>query len=268
MVRQKPRLKTPITYYGGKQQMLQHILPLIPEHNTYTEAFAGGLAVFWAKEPVKCEVINDVDQEIVNFYEIIRSNPEGFQNEVNKTLHSRSQYEDALTIYHNPHMFSKVKRAWAFWILTSQGFVSKIGTWGYDKEGKQPLRVNGKKHLDLTPYTERLERVTIDNNDALRIISAHDSKECFHYIDPPYIFSNQGHYNGYNESDFERLLSLLSKIEGKFMLSSYPSEILEKYTKQNGWVTFKFTKQLAASKSGKGKKVEVLTLNYDCGIGG
>lgn len=248
--------------------MLQHILPLIPKHNTYTEPFAGGLAVFWAKEPVESEVINDVDQEIVNFYEVLRLYPDSLQKLIDSTLHSRSQYEDALTIYHNPHLFNEVKRAWAFWILTAQGFASKIGTWGYDKHGKEPQRTTRKKSLDLSPYTERLERVTIDNNDAVKIIAAHDSVSAFHYVDPPYIFSNQGHYNGYNLEHFERLLEVLSKVEGKFMLSSYPSEILEKYTKDNGWTTFKFVKQLAAGKSGKGKKVEVLTLNYDAGIAG
>lgn len=30
------RLKTPISYYGGKQMLLKHILPLIPEHTLYT----------------------------------------------------------------------------------------------------------------------------------------------------------------------------------------------------------------------------------------
>jgi DNA adenine methylase len=268
MVRQKPRLKTPITYYGGKQQMLQHILPLIPDHETYTESFAGGLAVFWAKEPCQSEIINDVDQEIVNFYEVLRTNPKALEKLVASTLHSRSQYEDALTIYHNPHLFDNVKRAWAFWTATSQGFASKIGTWGYDKKGKQPIRVEGKKSLDLSVYSDRLEAVTIDNNDAVKIIQAHDSEDSFHYVDPPYIFSNQGHYNGYSESDFDILLSTLGKIEGKFMLSSYPSEILEKYSTANGWTTFKFTKQLAAGKTGKGRKVEVLTVNYDTGVAG
>ena len=38
--------KTPISYYGGKINMLKHILPLIPDHNIYTEAFFGGGAVF------------------------------------------------------------------------------------------------------------------------------------------------------------------------------------------------------------------------------
>ena len=31
-MKQKIQLKTPITYYGGKQKMLEYILPLIPEH--------------------------------------------------------------------------------------------------------------------------------------------------------------------------------------------------------------------------------------------
>lgn len=44
-------MKTPITYYGGKQGMLKDILPLIPEHNTYTEAFARGAVVLFAKKP-------------------------------------------------------------------------------------------------------------------------------------------------------------------------------------------------------------------------
>lgn len=38
-------MRTPISYYGGKQTMLKHILPLIPPHHIYTEAFCGGAAV-------------------------------------------------------------------------------------------------------------------------------------------------------------------------------------------------------------------------------
>lgn len=55
----KPQMKTPISYYGGKQSMLKDILPRIPEHRIYTEVFFGGGAVYWAKQPVEVEVIND-----------------------------------------------------------------------------------------------------------------------------------------------------------------------------------------------------------------
>ena len=45
-------MKTPISYYGGKQTMLKHILPLVPAHKLYTEAFCGGAALLFAKHPV------------------------------------------------------------------------------------------------------------------------------------------------------------------------------------------------------------------------
>jgi len=50
-------MKTPISYYGGKQTLLKHILPLIPKHKLYTEAFCGGAAVLFAKRPADGEVI-------------------------------------------------------------------------------------------------------------------------------------------------------------------------------------------------------------------
>lgn len=62
------KMKTPISYYGGKQTMLKHILPLIPKHSLYTEAFCGGAAVLFAKHPADCEIINDLNQGLVNFY--------------------------------------------------------------------------------------------------------------------------------------------------------------------------------------------------------
>lgn len=54
-------MKTPITYYGGKQTLLKYIIPLIPEHKIYTESFCGGAAVFFAKKPAEAEVINDIN---------------------------------------------------------------------------------------------------------------------------------------------------------------------------------------------------------------
>ena len=39
-------MKTPLTYYGGKQQLASIIVSLIPEHGIYCEPFIGGAAVF------------------------------------------------------------------------------------------------------------------------------------------------------------------------------------------------------------------------------
>lgn len=57
-------------------------------------------------------------------------------------------------VYNYPKLFDPVKRAWAFWILTNQGYVCKIGSWGYDSIGAMRSKVEGKK-LDLTGRFER-----------------------------------------------------------------------------------------------------------------
>lgn len=242
--------------------MLRHLLPLIPDHYTYTEAYAGGLALFWAKQPATAEVVNDVDGEIVNFYRVLQQQPDELMKAIQCIIHSRAQYDDALIIYHYPHLFKPIDRAVAFWQLTSQGFAGKIGSWGYDFHGKEPQRISRKKLVDLTPYAQRIERTTIEQNDAVKVIMAHDKPDTFHYVDPPYIGSNQGHYSGYSDSDFEALLQCLSNVKGKFILSSYPSQLLNDFINQNGWHTEQFSKQLAAGKTGKGRKIEVVTMNY------
>lgn len=61
-------MKTPISYYGGKQNLVATILPLIPDHVTYVEPFLGGGAVFWTKPKSEVEVINDTNRELINFY--------------------------------------------------------------------------------------------------------------------------------------------------------------------------------------------------------
>jgi DNA adenine methylase len=48
-------MKTPITYYGGKQQLSGRIIPLIPEHTLYCEPFLGGGAVFFRKPKSQAE---------------------------------------------------------------------------------------------------------------------------------------------------------------------------------------------------------------------
>src|SRR5690606_38199153 len=92
-------------------------------------------------------------------------------------------------------------------------------------------------------------------------------RDAFHYCDPPYFNSDCGHYDGYSIHDFESLLITLNSCEGKFLMSSYPSEILKDYTSQMGWNSrvIEQTVSVANGTSGKGgkKKYEVLTANYD-----
>lgn len=259
--------KTPITYYGGKLNMLQHILPNIPKHRIFTESFFGGGAVFFGKEKSESEIINDTNAMVINFYEVCKDDFQNLKSKVESTTFSRATYSVAWTIYRMPHLFNKLQQAWAFFIATNMGFSCRIGSWGFDKYGKRVKAFRNKKLQFDESIFNRLSDVQIEHSKACRVLELYDKKDAFHYVDPPYINSNQGHYEGYTEQDFKQLLDTLSKLKGKFLLSSYPLEILSYYIKKNGWFTKEFSKPLTAIKgiSGKSrtsKKIEVLTANY------
>ena len=258
--------KTPITYYGGKLNLLSEILPRIPKHRIYTEAFFGGGAVFFAKEKAESEIINDTNNMVVNFFEVVKTDFEKLQMKIEMTLFSRASYSVAHMIYKMPHLFDKIQQAWSFYIATNMGFSCQIGSWGYDKYGKRVKAFRNKKLLFNEDMYKRLENAQIENNEACKVILSRDTEDAFHYCDPPYIDSNQGHYGGYSESDYRKLLDTLTVVKGKFLLSSYPSKILKEYSKANGWYTKTFDKPLSAKKAVTGKsrdrKIEVLTANF------
>lgn len=111
---------------------------------TYVEPFFGGGSVFFEKKPSLLEVLNDTNRELINFYNVVKSDFTSLEKEVRITLHSRKLHQDAKVVYDNPHMFSELKRAWAVWVLANQGFSSMLdGTWGYDKaKNTMPKKLN------------------------------------------------------------------------------------------------------------------------------
>lgn len=251
---------------------------MIPVHELYVEPFLGGGALFWEKEPSQAEVINDLDDNVVNFYRVMQSNWDDLYQLMQTTLHSRSQHQAArYVLKEEEENLSKtytyylgesstispdVQKAWAFWVQTNMSYSSKLfGGFAYCRSVKTTRAIINKRDRFQAHYKERLKGVCIECNDALTVIDSRDTPESFIYCDPPYFNSDCGHYDGYSKEDFEALLESLSSIKGKFLLSSYPSESLSEFTKQQGWYQKKFTKHRSAGKNGS-TKTEVLTWNY------
>lgn len=244
--------------------MLKHILPLIPAHSVYTEAFCGGAAVLFAKEPVPCEVINDIDAEIVNFYWMAKCYYPELRAEIDRTLHSRSQHDHARHIYENPFFFRPAERAWAFWYLSKSSFAGKLdGTFGFDLKGGMPRRVRNAKDALTEELCGRLERVTIECQDALSVIRRYDRPEAFHFIDPPYVGTNCAHYSGlFDEGSLTGLLDLLAVLRGKFMLTMFPNDRIREYSERHGWTIHRVERTISASRTNRRKQEEWIVCNY------
>ena len=261
-------MKTPISYYGGKLSLLSKIIPLIPEHSLYCEPFIGGAAVFFAKPKAKVEVINDINGEIVNFYGVLQNDFLALQKEIQSTLHSRALHRHAQTIYENPDMFERIKRAWAVWVLANMSFNNALNNcFTRSTSGKFSRKIVSKRNQFTEELSERISGVQIECRDALKVIEANNTPTSFFYIDPPYVGACQGHYDGYSQEDFNELIALLTKIKGKFLLSSYRNEALTQAVKLNLWYQIEIKVNTNPTGSNKSRtKIEVLTANYPIDI--
>ena len=258
-------MKTCIKYWGGKQQLVSRLLKLIPKHFAYCEPFFGGGALFFAKPPSKNEIINDINDNMVNFYRILKRSTtfEQLAEEIDLTLYSEWQYKQARELWKLGMDRDKVLRAWAVFVLSHQSFSGNLGSSWAHSSGKNQAdyfqRV--KKNFDHR-YVRRLEHVQIFCRDALNVIENMDSPDTFFFLDPPYVDTSLGHYDGYTMENYIALLECLRSVQGKFLLTTFPTAVLEQYSEENSWKTIKNEMHLSASVTAGKKKTEVFTMNY------
>src|SRR5208337_1919574 len=83
-----PLLKWP----GGKRNLLDHILPLIPAcFNRYFEPFFGGGALFFALQPKKA-YLSDKNADLIHAYSQVRERPEAVIRELRKLRNNEKEY--------------------------------------------------------------------------------------------------------------------------------------------------------------------------------
>src|SRR6266508_5596067 len=82
----------PFAYYGGKTTLADRIVELLPAHRHYIEPFAGSLAVLLAKPPALFETVNDLDQQVMTFWRVLRDRGRDLARVCYLTPHSRAEH--------------------------------------------------------------------------------------------------------------------------------------------------------------------------------
>ena len=81
----KNKLVAPfLKWVGGKRQLIENFLELIPKNiNSYCEPFLGGGALFFELQP-KIAYVNDINENLILVYKIIRDDVENLIEELSK----------------------------------------------------------------------------------------------------------------------------------------------------------------------------------------
>ncbi|MGP1459290.1 MAG: hypothetical protein ACTTKL_08260 [Treponema sp.] len=217
---------------------------------------------------------DDINSEVINFYEVLQHDFPALQSTftaVNCTNMRRSSMimqtthilfamftvYVVLSSFINAKLairFRTIKRAWS--------------CYKYNRLSKKlEEHIQTRKTLErTTPHYKHLNEFCTDKTRA-------DCKNSVRFQtvlmqSATYVGSDQGHYDGYSQSDFDELLDWLSKIEGTFLLSSFRNKQLSIAAEANGWhqVEVKMAKPMSAQTGKTIEKIEVLTANYPIGI--
>lgn len=62
-------------WYGGKYSHLDFILPNLPDDaKHFCDVFGGSAAVLINRKPAEVETYNDLDSEVVDFFQVLKDN--------------------------------------------------------------------------------------------------------------------------------------------------------------------------------------------------
>ena len=196
----------------------------------FVEPFFGGGAVYWSLN-AKENVINDIDEELVNFIRHAKSNPEEIRqaiSDLGTKIRAISAQEKAKSIsiseaktkrgeyyYHWRNLdrrgglksLTPLDRAIRFYIVNQLAF---NGMRRFNSSGEFNIPYGNYKtiNIDLTDkHVDLLNRTQILQGSYLDVMSSNDTENTFIYLDPPYTreFKEYSHENVFGNKQQEEL---------------------------------------------------------------
>jgi DNA adenine methylase len=253
--------------HGGKDYVAKHIIPLIPPHHRYVEAYCGRASVLLRKRPSAIEIANDLNRELINVYLMLQQHPAEFIRRIRQRSYNERTFKQAL---HFQPGSDPIESAVQYVVKNrfSRGGLGRDFAWSDRLRGGQPGDVNSWTGFltDLPRLADRLKLVRFECREALDVIQEYDDITTFTYLDPPYLPSTRSARRGVfdhdmTEADHQRLLVAITRCRGKIAVSGYSSALYSKALA--GWRKIQFD---LPNHSGQGqvkaRRTEILWLNY------
>lgn len=272
-----------VKWVGGKRQLIHEIRKYLPHRDTistYYEPFLGGGAVLFELQPKKA-IVNDVNEELINLYEVIRDYPEDLLRElatykseaeyyyyIRKLDRNKEAYEQLNQIQRAAriHYLNKTCYNGLFRVNLAGEFNTPFGSY------KNPNIENRDTILAVSRYFNKAKIVFkhVDFEEAVKGAR----KQQFVYFDPPYDpVSASSNFTGYASGGFSRKEQLrlkkccdrLTKHGVKVLLSNSATPfILDLYNDERYKIEMiKARRAVNSDASLRGEVSEVLVRNYD-----
>ncbi len=268
-----------LKWVGGKRQIMPSIIKYMPQkkYTTYYEPFVGGGAVFFELQP-KNAVINDLNSELINVFEVIRNNLDALiedlkthKNESDyfyqiRSLDRNEEYKNLSTVKKASRIIYLNKTCYnGLYRVNSAGeFNSPFGRY------KNPNIVNEITLKAVNKYLTNND-IQIFNKDYEEVVTNIEIGS-FVYFDPPYYpVSESSNFTGYNQGGFDmndqiRLRDVCNNLHSrgiKFLLSNSDTVFIRDLYKDYRIINVKANRFINSNADKRGVIDEVLIRNYE-----
>lgn len=259
-------------YFGGKFTFLKQLYSNFPNQNQFihlVDLFGGSFSVSLNYKGKILRTANEINQEITNFFEVLRDHENELVNKLLLTPCSKAEFEKCWTKCEDP-----IERARRFYVRIRQSFFglgaqrqnkgwhmakTKVNAHGGETVSRWNNAIGKLHHV----AKEIRSNFQITNYDYLDAIDRIDFKECFFYCDPPYLDEVRNSKNDYlfefTTDDHINLAERLNKIDGLAMVSGYDHHLYDEL--YPGWIKVKFPIKKNNIRSGDVQ--EVIWMNYE-----
>lgn len=211
-------IKPLVPWPGGKRRWADKLLPLFPNHKTYVEPFAGAAGLFFARpEPADCEVLNDLNGDLVNLYRVVQHHLDEFVRQFRWALVSRQDF--LWKKMQRPEPLTDIQRAARFFFLQKTSFGGKVCGQTFGTRITTPPSLNLLRiEEDLSQVHLRLSRVTIEHLPWSECVSRYDRPETLFFMDPPY-WKVEGYGLPFGLDEYQALAGAMRALKGKAILT-------------------------------------------------
>ncbi|MCF6159237.1 MAG: DNA adenine methylase [wastewater metagenome] len=262
-------LKPPINRIGGKHFLASWIAEKMPGHTLYCEVFSGAGHLLFGKKPGQIEVLNDVDNYLIGFFQVIKDHEK--RQKLIETLrympYSRKLWQDLRHQWKTGNIpGDPIEQATQWLYLNRTTFAGDQRRGGFavpSVTGRNPAQSFRASVDSFEGVAERLRNVTIECLDYRECVRRYDSEDSLFYIDPPYLSSGHYYNDSFTQDDHSGLTGLLHGVKGKVMVTHYQNDLYDELYRD--WQRYEYQSFKGSHKSDgeeKPKTTEVLYCNF------